>query len=60
MAKEKEPKIEAVEEKTEEIIETKPVVDVDKFIARKLKALNEMENKAKARSLGERVLKNRR
>lgn len=59
MAKEKEPKIEAVE-KTEEIIETKPAVDVDKFIARKLKALNEMENKAKARSLGERVLKNRR
>lgn len=60
MAKEKEPKIEAVEEKTEEIIETKPAVDVDKFIARKLKALNEMENKAKARSLGERVLRNRR
>lgn len=59
MAKEKEPKIESVE-KAEEIIETKPVVDVDKFIARKLKALNEMENKAKARSLGERVLKNRR
>lgn len=59
MAKEKEPKIEAVE-KAEEIIEAKPAVDIDKFIARKLKALNEMENKAKARSLGERVLKNRR
>lgn len=59
MAKEKEPKIEAVE-KAEEIVETKPAVDIDKFIARKLKALNEMENKAKARSLGERVLKNRR
>lgn len=55
MAKEKEVKV----EKAEEIVE-KAVVDVDKFIARKLKALNEMENKAKARSLGERVLKNRR
>lgn len=33
--------------------------DVEKFIARKLKAINEMQNKAKARALAERVLKNR-
>ena len=33
--------------------------DVEKFIERKLKAINEMQNKAKARSLAERVLKNR-
>ena len=58
MAKEKEPKIEAVV-KDEEIIEKAPV-DVEKFIQRKLKALNEMDNRAKARALGERVLKNRR
>ena len=32
---------------------------VEAFIARKLKAINEMQNKAKARSLAERVLKNR-
>lgn len=59
MAKEKEPKIEAVEAKTEEIVEKAPV-DVEKFIQRKLKALNEMDNRAKAKALGERVLKNRR
>ena len=58
MAKEKEPKIDAVE-KAEEIIEKAPV-DVEKFIQRKLKALNEMDNRAKAKALGERVLKNRR
>lgn len=34
-------------------------VDVQKFIERKLKALNEMNNKAKAKALAERVLKNR-
>ena len=58
MEKEKEPKIEAVV-KAEEIIEKAPV-DVEKFIQRKLKALNEMDNRAKAKALGERVLKNRR
>lgn len=59
MAKEKEPKIEPVEAKTEAIVEKAPV-DVEKFIQRKLKALNEMDNRAKAKALGERVLKNRR
>ena len=56
MAKEKEVKVEA---KTEEIVEKAPV-DVEKFIQRKMKALNEMDNRAKAKALGERVLKNRR
>lgn len=37
----------------------KEVTDVEQFIARKLKAINEMQNKAKARFLAERVLKNR-
>lgn len=39
--------------------ETKPVVDVEAFIARKLRAINQMKNKALAKTLGERVLKNR-
>lgn len=34
-------------------------VDVAAFKARKLKALNEMSNKAKARDLAERVLANK-
>lgn len=34
-------------------------VDVAAFKARKLKALNEMHNKAKARDLAERVLNNK-
>ena len=33
--------------------------DVEKFIARKLKAINEMQDKAKARALAERILNNR-
>ena len=36
-----------------------PVVNVQKFIERKLKAINAMDNKAKAKALAERVLKNR-
>lgn len=38
--------------------EKKPV-DVEAFIARKLRAINQMKNKALAKTLGERVLKNR-
>lgn len=40
-------------------VEQKPVVDVEAFIARKLRAINQMKNKALAKTLGERVLKNR-
>lgn len=39
--------------------EAKAVVDVEAFIARKLRAINQMKNKALAKTLGERVLKNR-
>ncbi len=48
-------------EKTEEVVKVteKPPVDIDAFIARKLVSINKMENRAKARVLGERVLKNR-
>lgn len=35
-------------------------VDVDAFVARKLKAINEMENKAKARFLAQRILESKR
>lgn len=34
-------------------------VDVQKFINRKLKAINNMPNKAKARALAEKVLNNK-
>lgn len=34
-------------------------VDVQAFIARKLKAINQMQNKAKAKAAAERVLSNR-
>lgn len=47
-------KKEKVEEKTPE------KVDVDAFIARKLKAINEMENEALAQFLAQRVLDNKR
>lgn len=48
-------------EKTEEVVKVteKPPVDIEAFIARKLSAINKMENKAKARALGYRVLQNR-
>lgn len=38
---------------------TKKPVDVEAFIARKLRAINQMKNRALAKTLGERVLKNR-
>ena len=36
-----------------------PVVDRQKFIARKLKVINELPNKAKAKKLAERLLSSR-
>ena len=55
MAKEKE----TVEVEVTEVKAAKKPVDVEAFIARKLRAINKMENKAHARVLGERVLQNR-
>lgn len=46
------------EKKEETKVESKKV-DVAAFKARKLKALNEMANKAKARDLAERILANK-
>lgn len=43
-------------EKKEEIKEVK--VDVQKWVARKLKAINQMQNKAKAKIAADRVLSN--
>lgn len=40
--------------------ETPEKVDVDAFIMRKLKAINEMENEASAKFLAQRVLDNKR
>ena len=49
-------------EKVEKKTETKktPAVDVDAFVARKLKDINELENEAKAKFLATRVLDNKR
>lgn len=54
----------AEKKKTAEIVENteskeKPA-DVEAFIQRKMKAINEMENKATARYLAERVIGNRK
>lgn len=58
---------EVVEEIVEEVVEVKPekkpmkkTVDVDAFINRKLKVINEMTNKAQAKALAERVIANRK
>ena len=58
---------EIVEEVVEEVVEVKPekkpmkkTVDVDAFINRKLKVINEMTNKAQAKVLAERVISNRK
>lgn len=50
------------EEMIEEVIVAEePKIDpVEEFIARKLKAVNEMEDRAKARKLAERILANRK
>ncbi len=72
MAKKKEidaPIEEMAEEVVEEVVEetTEPVeevkeqkVDVEAFINRKLYAINDMENKALAKVLAERVISNRK
>ena len=61
MAKEKKP-TEVTEEKVEAVEEEKKDkgVDVEAFIARKLTAINQMEDEAKARNLASRVLSNRK
>lgn len=46
------------EAKIEPVIEVKD--NVEEFIVRKLKAINMMQNPAKAREAAERVLRNRR
>ena len=51
-------KDEAIEEI---VVAEEPKTDfTEEFIARKLKAINEMEDQAKARKLAERVLANRK
>lgn len=65
MAKEKKP-VDAIEEKVVEAEEVKTDSKADEakrvedFIARKLKAINQMEDEAKARMLASRVLSNRK
>lgn len=54
-----------VEEEVEVVEEVAPIpepkgVDVEAFIRRKLYAINEMENKALAKVLAERVVSNRK
>lgn len=48
-------------DKKEKEVAQMPVVEVDRegFITRKLKAINEMPNKAMAKSLAQRVLRNK-
>lgn len=47
------------EPKAEKIDIEMKVVNVDEFIARKLKVINELPNKAKAKALADRVLRNK-
>lgn len=48
------------EKKKEKKEETPKVVDVDAFIARKLRIINELDSDAEAKFLAERVLSNKR
>lgn len=48
------------EKKKTETKETPVEVDVNAFVARKLKDINELENEAKAKFLATRVLDNKR
>lgn len=48
-----------VEKKVEKVDVEMEVVNVDDFIARKLKVINELPNKAKAKALADRVLRNK-
>ncbi len=65
MAKEKKPteapeKVVEVEEKEQKDSVADEKKRIEDFIARKLKAINQMENEAKARSLAHKVLSNRK
>lgn len=61
MAKEKKEAEAIVEvEKAEKPTKDEPKVDVEKFIARKLSAINEMDDEAKAKRNASRVLANRK
>lgn len=57
---------EEIKEQAEEIVEEiaekidKSDGELEKFVERKLKAINRMDNKAKAQRLAERVLRNRK
>lgn len=50
----------AVEQKVEPIVKPNKKTEVDKFIARKLKALNQMGDQRKAKELADRVMRNAR
>lgn len=61
MADKKETKVEKTEVKEEKkVVKKTPKQETEDFIARKLKAINEMSSPAKARRAAERVLANRR
>lgn len=61
MADKKEPKVEKTEVVEEEkVVKKTAKQETEDFIARKLKAINEMSSPAKARRAAERVLANRR
>lgn len=58
--KDAEVKVETVEVEPKTEKKVKEPKTTEEFIARKLKVINEMEDKAKARRLAERVLANRK
>lgn len=61
MSKEKKETVEVspvIEEKTETVVKRNKPVNRQEFVARKLRALNEMANAAKARDIAKRVLNN--
>jgi hypothetical protein len=61
-AKNKEVEEPVVEEIVEEVVveETEPKDNTEAFITRKLRAINGLENQAKARRLADRLLRKRR
>lgn len=52
---------EVIEETAPEVVEEPATakVDIDAFIARKLKVINELPNKAKAKTLAERLMRHK-
>lgn len=60
MAKKRQVADEPIFIKEEEVIATSKEDDVDVFIREQLKVINNMSNKAKARRLAARVLRNKR